>query len=376
VPDAVVGHSQGEVAAAVVAGALSLEDGARIAVLRSRALADLTPGGGMVSVRSSAEEVTARIAAFGGRLSVAALNGPTSVVVAGEAEACDRLMTEYAAEGVWVRRIVAEQAGHCAAVEPLRERLLADLASIAPKPPEIPFYSTVTGGRPGDLDAAYWYANMRQTVRFEPVIRDLRRRGHQVFVEVSPHPLLTTGVLETLEGTSPVVTGTLRRGENGRRAFLTSLARLYADGVAVDWAPVFPGARPVRLPAYAFQHERYWLNSAGRSAGPAEPEPARQKSDELTGPAALAALPAEERHAALLDLVRAEAAAALGHADAAAVDPDGAFFETGFTSLTAVELRNRLAEAIGIELPAMLIFDHPTPELLARHLGELVGQQR
>jgi acyl transferase domain-containing protein len=378
-PDAVVGHSQGEIAAACVAGGLSLADGARIVALRSRALAGL-PGGGMVSVALPADQVRERLVPWGDRLALAVVNGPASVVVGGDAEACAQLLAGCAADGIRARRVPASQAGHCAWVEPLRDQVLESLAPVRPRAAEVAFYSTVTGDAfdPAGLDANYWYANMRETVQFEQTTKTLFDQGFRVFVEVSAHPVLTMSMQESLDdirGTATVVTGTLRRQESATRRLVVAMAALHVGGASVDWTAVLrpTGSGRVDLPTYAFQHRDYWLASAGPAATstpPPAPVPTDQDEPGLSWADRLSGLADDERTKVLMDLVRVEAAAALGHHGAEMIDPDRAFFETGFNSLTAVDLRNRLGVATGLELPAMLIFDHPTPMFLARHLGE------
>ncbi|WP_208679504.1 type I polyketide synthase [Streptomyces sp. ID38640] len=266
-PAAVVGHSQGEIAAACVAGALTLEDGARVVTLRSKAIRALSGGGGMVSVALPSSEVAELIEPWGGRVSVAAVNGPTSVVVSGDADALDELRDVCRERGVRARRIDVDYASHSAQVESIREELLEVLAPLAPRASEVPFFSTVTGEwlDTAEMDAGYWFRNLRQTVRLEPAVRELLALDHRVFVEVSPHPVLTMPVQETAEaaGADAVVTGTLRRDDGGLSRLYTSLGELYVNGVEVDWSPAFAASRPgvVELPTYAFQRRRYWLES-------------------------------------------------------------------------------------------------------------------
>ncbi|KJS52314.1 hypothetical protein VM98_32235, partial [Streptomyces rubellomurinus subsp. indigoferus] len=182
-PAAVVGHSQGEIAAACVAGALTLADGARVVALRSRALLALSGKGGMVSLPLPAEEVATLLEPYGDRISVAALNGPSSTVVSGDADALEQLLAEHEHERP--RRIDVDYASHSAHVEAIRDELLTALAGITPRAADIPFHSTVTGGELDTtaLDAAYWYTNLREPVRFAPVIEHLARHGTGVFVE-------------------------------------------------------------------------------------------------------------------------------------------------------------------------------------------------
>ncbi|PWS46881.1 polyketide synthase, partial [Streptomyces sp. ZEA17I] len=227
-PDAVVGHSQGEIAAAVVAGALSLEDGAKVVALRSRAIRALAGLGGMVAVSLPEDEVRAALAPWAGKLSVAAVNGPAAVVVSGEPEALAALLARCAAQGVRARSVPVDYASHSAQVERIRSEVLTALADVRPLPARTPLFSTVTGDRLDTtvMDADYWYRNLRGTVRFDAAVRSLVEQGHEVFVEVSPHPVLTMALQDTAEATGavepPVVVGTLRRDDGGLRRALRS----------------------------------------------------------------------------------------------------------------------------------------------------------
>ncbi|WP_353961956.1 type I polyketide synthase [Micromonospora peucetia] len=259
-PAAVVGHSQGEIAAACVAGALSVADAARVVALRSRALLRLSGKGGMVSVPLPVAQVRDRLERFDGRVTVATVNGPRSTVAAGELDALDELLAECERDGVRAKRIDVDYASHSAYVEELHEELREVLAGLEPRRPEVPLYSTVDDRWLDDvaLDAEYWYRNLRQTVWYEPAIRALLDAGVTTIVEVSPHPVLTIGVQDVIddaEATATVV-GSLRRDEGGLTRFLLSLGEAHVHGVQPTWG--FEGARRVRLPGYPFQHERYW----------------------------------------------------------------------------------------------------------------------
>ncbi|WP_143569098.1 type I polyketide synthase, partial [Streptomyces acidiscabies] len=263
VPAAVVGHSQGEIAAACVAGGLSLDDAARISAVRSRMIAGSLAGrGGMVSVGLPRAEVELLIVRWEGRLSVAAVNGPSSVVVSGDPEALAELVVAGEAENFRARKIEVDYASHSAHVEEIEAELVEALADIAPVEGTVAFYSTVTGELTDtrDLDAEYWYRNLRETVRLADTTRALAAAGHGTFVEVSPHPVLTPSLEETLFESHPsaVVTGTLRRGENELEQLLAAAARLHTRGVPVDWSAVVGRGSVVDLPTYAFQRERYW----------------------------------------------------------------------------------------------------------------------
>ncbi|WP_410639154.1 SDR family NAD(P)-dependent oxidoreductase [Amycolatopsis sp. lyj-346] len=270
-PDTVVGHSQGEIAAACVAGALSLSDAARVIVSRSAISRVLIGRGSMAPVALGEAAATALIADWGSRLSIAAVNGPSSVAVAGDLDALQELVARCEADGVRARLIPAAFASHSRAVEPIRDELLAAFAPVRPRTGEVAFCSTVTGdvldGR--ELDAGYWYRNLRHPVRFDRAVRALAEQKHTTFVEVGPHPVLPAAIREILDepGTpAPVVTGTLRRGEGGLTRFLTSAAELHVRGVPVGWDAIRPGGRRVPLPAYPFQRQRFWLRSGTGAA--------------------------------------------------------------------------------------------------------------
>ncbi|WP_215451757.1 type I polyketide synthase [Streptomyces sp. ATCC 21386] len=274
-PAAVVGHSQGEVAAACVAGALTLEDGARVVALRSRALAGLAGGGGMATVVLSAAELAPYLERRSGKVTVAAVNGPRVLVVAGPGDEVGALVDELSAEGVMAWRIPVDYASHSDDVSTVRDRLREDLSSLVPKAPAVPLVSTVDADwiGAGDLTHEYWYRNLRQTVRFHDAIRLLLDAGHRTFVEVSPHPLLTYGIGDTAADAGAddaVVLGTLRRDEGGMHRMLLALGEAHANGVAVDWRRAFDGtgARRTDLPTYAFQRTHYWLDVPAHAGDP------------------------------------------------------------------------------------------------------------
>ncbi|MEU3175160.1 type I polyketide synthase [Streptomyces sp. NPDC007000] len=271
-PAAVLGHSQGEIAAAAVSGALSLEDAARIVAVRSLAIArELSGHGGMAAVTAPHDDVTALVTDLPG-VSVAAVNGPSSVVVSGDTDGLDSLLATCEERGVRARRIPVDYASHSAHVDRLAETLPAALDGIEPRDGDIPFFSTVTADwLPGTaLDAPYWHRNLRGTVRLQESLRGLLDQGHDVFVECSPHPVLTAGIEDTVTaaGADAVALGSLRRDDGGTDRVLTALASAHVAGVPVDWRPAVVHGRPVDLPTYAFQRERYWLEATGTQADP------------------------------------------------------------------------------------------------------------
>jgi len=263
-PDAVVGHSQGEIAAATVAGVLSLEDAARVVVVRSRALSGLNARAGMVSVVMPEGAVREILVRWGGVLSVAAVNGPAATVVSGDLGALGEFEAELAARRVMRWRVPdTDFVAHSAMVEGLESVLAAELGSVRPVAGRVPLYSTVESRwvQGPELDAAYWYANVRQTVRFADAVRGLAASGHRMFVEVSPQVVLGSAVVETVEeagGAAVTVSGTLQREQGEGQALLAALAAVYVAGGSVDWAAVLGGGARVDLPTYAFQHQRFW----------------------------------------------------------------------------------------------------------------------
>ncbi|GAA1938452.1 hypothetical protein GCM10009837_75910 [Streptomyces durmitorensis] len=433
-PDAVVGHSQGEIAAAVVAGALTLEEGARVVRLRSRALADVAGTGAMAVIELPLDEVAERIAPFGGAISVAAVNTPGSVAVSGDADAVAELLRALDDEDVVCGGLDAPVASHSRHMDALLPTLRAELSALRPRGTSIPFYSTVTGTLldGGCLDAEYWCRNLREPVRLDLAQQRLLADGNDVFVEVGPHPVLAMPLAAGSD--RAVVVGSLQRGRGGLSALLHSLGALHTHGYPVDWTRAF-GELPAQvapLPGYAFQRERYWLDtpSAARVSRPEEAfwdavhsGDARQVVDALgalasdqvlaglsellpalaavrpaegsvtppggsrqeaqdggadQGPAALrrrlAGLGADEGVHTLLGLVRGEAAAVLacGTTDIPAEQP---LQQLGMDSLAAVRLRAELDRRTGVALePRIILGKGGSLGVAAALLREMTGR--
>lgn len=295
-PSAVAGHSQGEIAAACVAGALTLQDAARVVALRSRALTTLSGRGGMMSLALPADEARDRLRRWDGRLSLAAVNGAASVVVSGDTDALDELLAACEEDGVRARRVDVDYASHSAHVEGVRAQVLEALAPVSPLAPEIPFFSSVEGRwieAADAFDADYWYRNLRETVRFDEAVTALVRRDCTTLLEVSPHPVVTTGAQETVDalGTDTAVAHTLRRDEGGPGQLLHALAQLYVKGVRPDWSALWPEARRIDLPTTTFFTEPYWLRPG---PGPGTGGAGALGLDEVDHPILRAALPAAE----------------------------------------------------------------------------------
>jgi polyketide synthase 7 len=268
-PDVVIGHSQGEIAAAYVAGALTIEDAAKIVALRSRLLATAAGEGSMAGILLPEHRVRELLEGQESRIGIAAVNGPNSTTVSGETEAVEELVAACQADGARARLIKSSVPGHSPLMDRFDGRLQEELGPITPKPSPVTIYSTVTGGLidPLQLDTAYWYRNLREPVQFATAMGRLveQERGSAV-IELSPHPLLVMTVQEmfdTVPGATGFVVGSLRRDEGGLARLYRSAAEAFVAGVAVSWQAAFePGdGRWVELPTYAFQKQRYWLNT-------------------------------------------------------------------------------------------------------------------
>ncbi|MGY0063232.1 SDR family NAD(P)-dependent oxidoreductase [Streptomyces sp. LZ34] len=275
-PAAVVGHSQGEIAAACVAGAMTLEDGARVVALRARALRALAGHGAMASLGCGVEETEVLTAAHAPDVAVAAVNGPSSTVVSGPPEQVEKLVAAARADGLRARAIDVDYASHGPQVDGIADELAEVLAGVSGAASDTAFYSTVTGARMdvSGLDSGYWFTNLRQPVRFAEAVQALLADEYRVFIEVSAHPVLLLGLQECFEAADApaVAIGTLRRDEGGPERLCRALAEAHVAGVAVDWASWYadePAPTAVPLPGYAFQRERYWL-PAGGGSGPGD----------------------------------------------------------------------------------------------------------
>ena len=277
-PDAVIGHSQGEAAAACVSGALSLQDAARVVALRSRAVATLAAEGAMAVVDMPRDQLDERLDELGGRAEVAAVNSSRSTVLAGPGDAIDELLAGLEEAGIFARRLRVGYASHTAQMDPLRETILADLAGIAPATPSIPWYSTVLGQVVGEAsaDAGYWFRNVREPVRYAETAARMIADGFRFFVELSPHPSLLVAQATIAEDTGgPVAAvGSLRRGEDGAACLARALGELHVAGLNLHWDRLVPDTR-ADLPTYAFDEERHWTepSAAGNRELAGEPHP-------------------------------------------------------------------------------------------------------
>ncbi|MFD2767505.1 beta-ketoacyl synthase N-terminal-like domain-containing protein, partial [Micromonospora eburnea] len=353
-PAAVVGHSIGEVPAAVVAGALSLDDGARIMALWSRAQQTLVGAGAMVSVLAAPDDTRELVEHWGGRLVVGVVNGPGSVVVTGDADAAEELLQVCHDRGIHARRAAVAHAAHSDHIERIIPRMRADLAPIEPRPAQLPMFTASQGGALGATrtDADYWCRCLRTIARFDQATEAALDAGYRIALEVSPHPVLTAAVMQTAErsGRPVAAVGSLRRGQGGMDRIAASLAELYVAGAPLDPATVYGGSA-AELPDDLCQ--RLY----------------EQHADEVPpGPSTLAAelivRSVADQYRRLLDLVRREVVA-LGVPDFA---EERTFGELGLDSVTGMAIRNRVAAATGLRIPATAIFDYPTPRRFAEYL--------
>ncbi|MFI2674019.1 acyltransferase domain-containing protein, partial [Streptomyces albidoflavus] len=402
-PDVLAGHSLGELSAACVAGVLTAPQAAALVAARGRLMQALPTDGAMIAVQATEEEARAALAGREGTVDIAALNGPASVVLSGDADTVTALADRWAARGRKTRRLTVSRAFHSPHMDAMTEEFGRIAAGLTYAAPRIPIVSDVTGellGAGEARDPAYWVRHIRATVRFHDQMRRLERYGAGVYVEVGPDTVLSSAGEGCLTGDpgrgAPMLVSVARTGQPEVPALLAALATLHSRGAHVDWHAWFgAGPRATDLPAYPFQKRRYWpTGPVGWQAGPsgsqvgetagnradgedapqAQPD-GRAVADDSPGErpeaaaAAWRALSGQERHEALLRLVRTEAACVLGHDGPHAVDPDRGFLDHGFDSVMAVRLRNRLAAATGRELATTLLFDHPSPTAVATHLS-------
>ncbi|MFD5322376.1 SDR family NAD(P)-dependent oxidoreductase [Streptomyces sp. NPDC127092] len=399
-PDFVAGHSIGELTAAHVAGVLSLQDAALLVAARGRLMGALPRGGAMAAVEAPEAVVRPLLTA---RVALAAVNGPDSVVISGDEDEVERVTARLAAEGRRTRRLTVSHAFHSSHMDPILEEFRAVASGLTFRAPRIPVVSNVTGALATDEELAspdYWARHIREAVRFHDGVRALHEAGAGVYLELGPDAVLTGAARRTLTGAGsvPLLAAALRRGRPEAATLLAAVASAYARGAEADWTGMFAGrgGRPVPLPTYAFQRERYWMEEGGAEpAGPPAtasgtgptvagstdaPAPAdvadAPTPADLPTPADVADSPTPADGAAtavpgdLTELVRTHIAFVLGHVTAESVDTARSFKELGFDSLSGLELRDRLQSATGLSLPAALVYHHPTPEAVVALLQE------
>ncbi|MFI0862713.1 beta-ketoacyl synthase N-terminal-like domain-containing protein, partial [Streptomyces smyrnaeus] len=400
--DHLMGHSVGEIAAAHVAGALSLPDACALVAARGRLMQSVTAPGAMVALQATEDEAVEQLlAGHEDRLALAAVNGPVSIVLSGDEQAVREAAEAWRARGRKVSHLRTSHAFHSPHMDSVLDELRAVAANLTFAEPAVPLVSNVTGALvdPSTLASPdYWSAHARNTVRFLDGMHTLCDAGADTFVELGPDAALAAMARECLtaratagagEGTAVAV---LRRNRSETHTLLTALAQAYVRGADLSWERVLGGrGRRVELPTYAFQRERYWPErgegAPARENGPRTSADTADATD-VTDAAgsADAADPAGERRERpadepvpqppahdMLETVRTHTALVLGYASADAVDPALTFKQLGLDSLGATELGERLSETTGLPVPATLGYDHPTPRAAARHLDELVA---
>ncbi|SIO86180.1 type I polyketide synthase [Nocardiopsis sp. JB363] len=367
-PSAVIGHSQGEIAAAHVAGVLSLEDAAKVVALRSQALTSLGGSGAMASLGLSPEGVQELLDSLDD-LHLAAVNGPESVVVSGDPASVRAAVDHCVDAGVHAALVDVDYASHSAHVERVRETLLEQLDGVTPNPARVPVLSTLTGSELRQdgpaMDGRYWYLGLRNPVRFADAVAEAVAAGHNTFVEVGPHPVLAHGIERVLaSGETPgAVLETLRRDHGDEAQLLTAAAQAFTCGLDVDWGNLFrgSGARHVDLPTYPFQRARHWPEFTPVVPVTATPENAPAPLDASGGGASglVASLSAQ-----VLELDELDPA-----------DERRAFRDLGFDSIMLLELADLIEDETGVRLEDSVLFELPTPAALAGHVAEELGEE-
>src|SRR5208282_6047099 len=271
-PHAVVGHSMGEVAAAHVAGALSLEDAARVICSRSRLVKPTIGRGAMAAVELSIADARRAIAGCEDRVSIAVSNGPTSTVLSGDPAALETIVSRLQRQDIFCRLIKVDFAAHSPQMEPIRADLERALEGLRPRAVSVPIYSTVTGQVADGLsfDPLYWSRNLREPVLFSSAVQQLLEDGHDIFLELSPHPILLSSIQQEFRhaGIEGAVVPSLRREEEEGRVLAGSVGALYTLGYPIEWRRIYPQRGPsVQLPSYPWQRERYWMDTPAGDIG-------------------------------------------------------------------------------------------------------------
>ncbi|GAA2591427.1 hypothetical protein GCM10009863_00500 [Streptomyces axinellae] len=370
-PDAVVGHSMGEVAAAYVSGALSLPDAVRVICRRSAALAGVSGAGSMLVTDLDEEAAQELVRRHSGELEIAALNGPAATVLTGSTEAVRAAEAVLGEQGRFAKVIAVDAAAHSRHVEPAIPGLRGSLAGVTPKESAVPFVSTVTGRvqRGTLLGASYWARNLREPVRFRDAVTDLTGSGPVCFVELGPHPVLAPAADAVAGPAGGRAVPALRKDTSEHEALLGALAAVHVHGQALEWdrLPVPPGAH-VALPAYPWQRRPYWIGGAPEAPGPEaaamgpagplealapDPAPGRAPGDGTEpGLSARIAQASAEEALPLLERRLARQVAPLLGVRPDALPADQAPIAFGLTSLVAMQWHNAITADLGVEVPA------------------------
>jgi rifamycin polyketide synthase module 1/2/3 len=398
VPDYLIGHSIGEIAAAHVADVFSLHDAAQLVAARGRLMGALSPQGGMLAVEASEQEALASLDGHEHHVSIAAVNSPSKVVLSGALEALEELELLWRGRARKTSRLRVSQAFHSTLMTPMLQELAEVARGLDYHAPSLPIVSNVSGTIAAEelREPEYWVSHVRETVRFADGVKTLREAGVSAFLELGPDATLSTMARECL-GEEAAERSLLAPSMRPRRpeaaTFLELLSGSFTQGVKVDLSPLLAGrgARPVELPTYAFQRERHWLDAADTQAAGAPtraaieaPDPAPAESHDSTPSSFEGALgqtlsetSESEREALVLELVRSHVAVVLGYSSPEAIDVERTFKELGLESQGALELRDRLSSATELKLAATLVYEHPSPLELARELrGKAEGLAR
>ncbi|MES9542849.1 SDR family NAD(P)-dependent oxidoreductase [Actinomadura sp. NPDC000600] len=379
-PARLLGHSIGELSAAHAAGVLGLPDAAVLVAARGRLMQALPEGGAMASLDGGEEEVAALIEPHRGQVDIAALNGPAATVVSGDAPAVEEIARRWREAGGKAKRLRVSHAFHSVHMDAMLGEFEAIAAGLEFRAPRIPIVSDVTGDLlPAETlgSPAYWVRHARETVRFASGVRRLLDEGATTFLELGPDGVLSGMARDCASGAEAAFVPMLRPGRPERDEVLRAASALHVRGVEPTWTAVLGAepSRPVPLPTYAFQRRRHWLDNVPQMLGSGEPAPVEAPAGRPEAPVTdgrpggwsekLKGRTGEERARTVLTWVRTHAAAVLGHSGADDVDPVISFRELGFDSLSGVELRDRIASASGLALPATLLYEHPTPHRVA-----------
>lgn len=376
-PAAVVGASMGEVSAAYVAGALKLEDALELICCRSRLLRTTTGQGRLVIVECTPEEALTAIRGHEHLVSISGFNSPRSILFGGEASALTKVVAPFEQAGVFCRYVNIDGTSHCPQVEGIAGELRERLAHLQPRAEQIPFYSTVAGSRLAgtELTAAYWRRNLREPIQLMQVLAQLTAAGHRTFLEVSPHPMLWSSIIDNLAhlGVAGVAIKSLKRDEDEHSSLMDSVAALYAAGVCGNWQR-FQGIGPVATdtPLYPFDGEPLWFSD--------DPNAGRHHDNTRALESTAGEAPPADRESPALDANRTIATSAewrerlrLLIARALDVPVDGlatdvAFRELGLTSLMLTEIRASLGGFLGQPVSPSVFFDNPSIDQLSTWL--------
>ncbi|WP_433608309.1 type I polyketide synthase [Prescottella agglutinans] len=375
-PDVLVGHSIGELTAAYLSGVFSLADACVLIVERGRLMGGVVAAGAMASVAASEDEVLASLAGFEGRLAIAAVNAPGSVVVSGDADA----ISEWAA-GLGdrrVRRLNVSHAFHSHHMDTILDQFESAAATVEFHPPRIPVVSNLTGQvltAEQATSPAYWAGQLRGAVRFADGVTEAARLGATRFIEVGPERTLAMLVEHTL-GEGTVTVAHLLDSRHSDIEELTverALAVLDTSGVTITPPASITTATPVTVPTYPFQHHNYWLASTSNPVSLQELSDSSVEEPARSATARYADMDPLAREAAFMDLVVGEIGEILGNL--VEIEPGAGLLELGMNSLTVTELRTRLKRATGLDLSAVRVLDSPTVAELAHTLAVSYAEQ-